>query len=55
MFIGVLPLMFVVMFALKLVGYVTFSWWVVTAPLWAPIFIAVVWLIFLFIFTLFLQ
>lgn len=29
-----LVLMFLVMFTFKLAGIVTFSWWVVTAPLW---------------------
>lgn len=33
--ISLLSLMFLVMFTLKLAGVVTFSWWWVTAPLWA--------------------
>lgn len=34
--IGVFGLMFIVMFALKLGGIIDISWWLVTAPLWAP-------------------
>lgn len=32
--LGILPLMFLIMFALKLAGVITFSWWIVTVPLW---------------------
>lgn len=42
--IGVLGLMFIVMFTLKLGGVIDISWWLVTAPLWVPacLFIVVV-------------
>ena len=34
--IGIFGFMFLIMFGLKLTGYITFSWWWVTAPLWGP-------------------
>lgn len=33
-FFGLLTLVFVV---LKLIGYISWSWWWVTAPLWGPV------------------
>lgn len=30
-------LLFLVFLALKLTGYITWSWWWVTAPLWGPL------------------
>lgn len=33
-FCGLLTLLFV---ALKLTGYIDWSWWVVTAPMWVPL------------------
>ncbi|HBC7417597.1 TPA: hypothetical protein KEY88_000234 [Serratia marcescens] len=33
-FFGVLALIFI---TLKLMGYIAWSWWWVTAPLWAPL------------------
>lgn len=35
--VPVLTIMFLIMFGLKLAGIVTFSWWIVTSPIWAPI------------------
>ncbi len=35
--VPVLTIMFLIMFGLKLAGIVTFSWLIVTAPIWAPI------------------
>lgn len=32
--VGILGLMFLVMFAIKVAGVAALSWWVVTAPLW---------------------
>jgi len=32
---GTLSVMFIVLLVLRLVGIITCSWWVVTAPLWA--------------------
>lgn len=33
-FFGLLAILFI---GLKLTGYITWSWWAVTAPLWAPV------------------
>jgi len=35
--IGFLSLLVIVFITLKLLGYITWSWWWVTAPLWMPI------------------
>ena len=35
-------LLFLVFLVLKLTGVITWSWWWVTAPLWAPVVLAVV-------------
>lgn len=32
--VGPLSLMFLIFMTLKLMGYITWSWWWVTAPLW---------------------
>lgn len=32
--IGFFELFFLVLFVLKIMGYITWSWWWVTAPLW---------------------
>lgn len=34
--------MFLVMFTLKLLGITEVSWWIVTAPLWAPLSVVLV-------------
>lgn len=33
--------LFLLFLALKLTGYITWSWWWVTAPLWVPLIFAV--------------
>jgi hypothetical protein len=33
-FLGALTILFI---ALKLLGYITWSWWLVLAPLWVPV------------------
>lgn len=33
-FLGALTILFI---ALKLLGYITWSWWLVLAPLWIPV------------------
>ena len=38
-------LLFVVFLVLKLTAVIDWSWWWVTAPLWIPIAILVVWVI----------
>jgi hypothetical protein len=45
--IGFFGLLAIVFITLKLMGYITWSWWWVLAPLWAPL--AVVLAIFLLI------
>jgi len=45
--IGFFGLLAIVFITLKLMGYITWSWWWVLAPLWAPL--AVVLVIFLII------
>ncbi len=31
-----LTLIFIAFFVMKVMGYITWSWWLVTAPLWIP-------------------
>jgi hypothetical protein len=45
-FLALLGLLFI---ALKLAGYISWSWWLVTAPLWVPAIFAVVFLFIVFI------
>ncbi|ORA23422.1 hypothetical protein [Mycobacterium aquaticum] len=40
--IGIGTILFVVFLVLKLTGVITWSWWWVTAPLWAPAVVIVV-------------
>lgn len=35
----ILPMLFVLFVGLKLMGYITWSWWLVTAPLWGAIIV----------------
>ena len=35
--IGFFGLLFIVFLVLKLTGYIAWSWWWVTAPLWGPL------------------
>jgi hypothetical protein len=37
---GLFTLMFLIFMTLKLMGYITWSWWWVTAPLWGGFAIA---------------
>lgn len=34
------PLLFLIFMVLKLCGVITWSWWIVTMPLWLPLLIA---------------
>ena len=43
--IGFSGILFVVFLILKLTGYIDWSWWWVTAPLWIPFAIAIVFLV----------
>jgi len=55
--VGLLSMLTVLFVGLKLTGYITWSWWLVTAPTWLPLtftfgFIFLAWLvamIFLFV------
>lgn len=40
--LGILTIMFLIMFGLKLAGIITFSWWWVTAPLWGGVLLIIV-------------
>lgn len=44
-------LLFLVFLVLKLTGYIDWSWWWVTAPLWIPFLIFIVVVIGVLIFT----
>jgi hypothetical protein len=39
--IGLGMILFLIFMTLKLTGYITWSWWYVTLPLWGPISLAV--------------
>ena len=39
---GVLSLLLVAFIVLKLCGVITWSWWLVLSPLWAPIIIGLI-------------
>ena len=45
-FLGMLTILFI---ALKLTGYITWSWWWVLAPMWIPVVLAIIILIICFI------
>ena len=45
-FVGVLTIVFIV---LKLLGKITWSWWWVLAPIWIPVAIVALGLLFIFI------
>ena len=38
--IGIGMILFLIFMTLKLTGNITWSWWWVTAPLWAPLILA---------------
>lgn len=47
--IGICGWMFLIFLTLKLTGYITWSWWLVTAPIWIPVtvMIAIIGVVFL--------
>jgi hypothetical protein len=47
--VGFFGLMFLIFMTLKLTGYITWSWWWVTAPLWGG-FVLIIAIILLLIF-----
>lgn len=38
--VGIAPVLFLIFMTLKLCGVITWSWWIVTMPLWLPLLIA---------------
>ena len=51
--IGLCGAVFIVFLVLKLTGYIDWSWWWVTAPLWIPVLIVLGILLVVFIIALF--
>lgn len=43
--IGFMGFLFIVFFVLKIMGYLNWSWWWVTAPLWMPTALTIIILI----------
>ena len=39
--LGIGMILFLIFMVLKLTGYITWSWWYVTLPLWGPILLAI--------------
>lgn len=39
--VGILGLMFLIFMTLKLTGFIDWSWWWVTSPLWMPVFLII--------------
>jgi hypothetical protein len=40
--LGLGVILFLIFMVLKLTGYITWSWWYVTLPLWGPLLLALV-------------
>lgn len=53
--IGRSGILFVVFLILKLTGYIDWSWWWVTAPLWIPFAIAMIFLVFILAVSVFRE
>ena len=53
--IGLGGILFVVFLILKLIGYIDWSWWWVTAPLWIPFAIAMIFLVFILAVSVFRE
>lgn len=53
--IGLSGILFVVFLILKLTGYIDWSWWWVTAPLWIPFAIAMIFLVFILAVSVFRE
>lgn len=47
--IGLCGVLFIVFLILKLVGTITWSWWWVTAPLWGPVAVVLLFLLIVLI------
>ena len=50
--IGFFGLLAIVFITLKLMGYITWSWWWVLAPLWAPLVVVLAIFLVIIIFAL---
>ena len=53
--IGFSGILFSVFLILKLTGYIDWSWWWVTAPLWIPFAIAMIYLVFILAVSVFRE
>ena len=53
--IGLGGILFVLFLILKLTGYIDWSWWWVTAPLWIPFAIAMIFLVFILAVSVFRE
>ena len=53
--IGLSGILFVVFLILKLTGYIDWSWWWITAPLWIPFAIAMIFLVFILAVSVFRE
>ena len=53
--IGFSGILFIVFLILKLTGYIDWSWWWVTAPLWIPFAIAMIYLVFILAVSVFRE
>ena len=53
--IGFSGILFIVFLILKLTGYIDWSWWWVTAPLWIPFAIAMIFLVFILAVSVFRE
>ena len=53
--IGFSGILFIVFLILKLTGYIDWSWWWVTAPLWIPLAIAMIFLVFILAVSVFRE
>jgi hypothetical protein len=53
--IGFFGLMFLIFMTLKLTGFITWSWWWVTAPLWGGFALIVIVVLFVLIFKILKQ
>lgn len=49
--IGFLTILFLIFMTLKLTGYIDWSWWWVTAPLWAGFALILIVLLIIFLIT----
>lgn len=53
--IGLLTIMFLIFMTLKLTGYINWSWWWVTAPLWGGFALIIIVLLIVFLVSYILK